>query len=294
MKIQTKKLANGFEIPVYGFGLWGVGGKREPDYSRDKEEIMVLKQAIDAGVTHFDTAESYAQGHSEELLGRAIDGYDRSKLFIATKVSGEHQAYKSLKTSFYASLKRLNTAYVDLYMLHSYPKTGIPIAETMRALDELVDEGVVKYIGVSNLSVNRFKEAQKYTKNKIVVNQLHYNVQMREIEQRELLEYCQKNDVMLVAWRPLQKNDIPTSAIIESMAKKYNKTQTQIIINWLISQDHVVTIAKTSSVKHLEENMGAIGWQMEVEDIEKIRSDFPRQETISDTYPLDYPADVPV
>lgn len=279
-------------MPVYGFGLWMVGGKREPDYSRDDEEIAAIRAAINEGVTHFDTAENYAGGHSEELLGRAIEGMDRSKLFIATKVSPEHQTYDGLIEAFHASLRRLDTNYVDLYMLHSYPSPGIPISETMRALDELVEKGLVRYIGVSNFSVNRLKEAQKHTKNKIVVNQLHYNVQIREIEKTGVLDFCQQNDIMVAAWRPLQKNTIPQTGIIDELAKKYQKTPTQIMLNWLISQPNVITLAKTSSVEHLQENLGAVGWQMSDGDIEAIRADFPDQQAISDTFPLDYPADI--
>jgi diketogulonate reductase-like aldo/keto reductase len=293
MNIPTKKLHNGFEMPVYGFGLWQVGGKRSAEYENDEREVTALKNALDLGVTHFDTAEGYAAGHSEELLGRAIKGYDREKLFLATKISGENQTYNGVYRSLNASLKRLGTDYVDLYMLHSYPAKGISIKETMRALDELVDAGKIKYIGVSNLTPRRFNEAQRYSKNKIVCNQVHYNIQFREAEISGVLEHCQKNDIMLVAWRPLQKNTLPESELITSLAQKYNKTPNQIALNWLTSQNNVVTISKTSSLEHLKENIEAVNWRMDTEDIEKIRNDFPYQESISDTYPLNYDADIP-
>ncbi len=293
MKIPTKKIHNGFEIPVYGFGLWLVGGKRSAEYENDEREITALKNALDLGVTHFDTAEGYAAGHSEELLGQAIKGYDREKLFLATKISGENQTYDGVYKSLNASLERLETNYVDLYMLHSYPAKGIPIKETMRALNELVDTGKIKYIGVSNLTPRRFDEAQKYSKNKIVCNQVHYNIQFREAEISGVLKHCQKNDIMLVAWRPLQKNMLPESELINSFAEKYNKTPNQVALNWLTSQDNVVTISKTSSLKHLKENIEAVSWRMAAEDIEKIRNDLPYQESISDTYPLNYDADIP-
>ncbi len=292
MNIPTKKLKSGFELPVYGLGLWEMGGRNESDSSKDAREIAAIQAAIEAGITHIDTAEKYGAGHAEELLRIAIQGFDRSKLTIATKVAGENQGYDNLKASFDASLKRLGIDYVDLFLLHSYPKPGIPIADTMRAMNELVDQGVIKNIGVCNMTPDRFDEAQLHSKYKLVCNQVHYNIQYREIEDKGVLRHAQKNDIMLVAWRPIQKGNLPHIALINELAKKYDKTFTQVIINWLISQDRVVTISKTSSIEHLMENLGAIGWNMETEDVERIRKEFPDQKLVSDAVPLDYPADV--
>ena len=265
----------------------------EVDTSKDDEEIEAIRAALDAGITHIDTAESYGNGHAEEILKEALQGYDRSKLMIATKVSANHQTYEGVHQSFRASLERMGLEYVDLYLLHRFPEPGIDIADTMRAMDELVEQGLAKNIGVCNLTPNRFEEAQKHTKNKLVCNQVHYNVQYREIEDKGVLKYCQENDVMLVAWRPLQKGTLPQSALLEDLAKKYGKTPTQIAINWLISQDSVVTLSKTSNVEHLKENLGALGWSMDAVDIERIRKEFPDQQMVSDAVPLDYAADVP-
>lgn len=293
MNIPVKRLESGFEMPVYGLGMWLMGGKRSVDTTNDTQNIEAIQAAIELGVTHFDTAESYAAGHSEEVLGTAIQGIDRSKLLIATKVSGDNQSYDGVRQSFEQSLKRLQTDYVDLYLLHTYPDKGIPIKETMRALDELVTQGVIKHIGVSNMTPRRFNDAQQATQNKIVCNQLHYNVQYREAEASGALEHAQQNDALLVAWRPIQKGAIPDTNIIADMAKKYGKTPTQIMLNWLVSQQNVVTISKTSSIDHLKENLGALDWTMESEDIERIRKEFPHQDTVSDTYPLDYLANTP-
>lgn len=293
MNIPTKRLKSGFELPVYGLGLWQMGGRLEADTSRDDEEVVAIRAAIDAGITHIDTAEAYGDGHAEELLGRALEGYDRSKLLIATKVRAEKQSYDGILQSFEESLKRIGTEYIDLFLLHRYPVPGLPIEGAMRAMDKLVERGVVKNIGVCNLSPKRFEEAQKHTKNKLVCNQVHYNVQYREIEDRGVLQHSQEKDVMLVAWRPLQKGLLPQASILDELAKRYGKTTAQIAINWLISQDNVVTISKTSSLDHLKENLGAIGWTMEAEDIERIRKEFPDQKLASDAVPLDYEADIP-
>lgn len=292
MNIPTKKLKNGFELPVYGLGLWQMGGARERDTSRDTEEVAAIRAALDAGITHVDTAELYGLGHAEELLGQAMQGYDRSKLFIATKVLPEHQTYDGVHRAFEASLKRIGTDYVDLYLLHAYPQSGMSVAETMRAMDELVAQGAIKNIGVCNMTPRRFDETQKHTQNKLVCNQVHYNIQVREVEARGVLEHCQDNDVFCVAWRPLQKGTLPQSTLIDELAKKYDKTPAQIAINWLISQDHVVTICKTSSTEHLKENLGAVGWDMSTEDIERIRAEFPDQRPTVDGELLTREADI--
>lgn len=292
MNIPTKKLQNGFEIPVYGLGLWEMGGRLEADTSNDAQQVEAIQKAIELGVTHIDTAEKYGAGHAEEILAKAIEGYDRSKLMIATKVAGDNQSYDDLHRSFEASIKRLKTDYVDLYILHRFPDPGIDIKETMRAMNELFAQGLIKNIGVSNLTPARFAEAQKYAKSKIVCNQVHYNVEYRQIEKRGVLEQCQEEDVMLVAWRPVQKGTLAHISLLEELAKKYDKTPLQIAINWIISQDHVVTISKTTSLDHLKENLGAIDWSLEADDIEKIRRHFPDQKIVSDAVPLDYPASI--
>ena len=292
MKIPIKTLKNGFSLPIYGMGLWQVGGRYESDTSKDNEEIENIHRAIGLGITHFDTAESYAAGHSEEILGQAIQGLDRSKLLIATKVSPEHHKYDDLLRAAQGSLNRLNTSYIDLYMLHRYPPKGTMIEETMRAMNELMEQGVIKNIGVSNLTENRFKEAQKHTAYPIVCNQVHYNVEYREVEERGVLKFCQENDTLLVAYRPLQKGELPKSALLAEIAKKYDKTPTQVALNWLISQGNVVTIVKTSNIDHLKENLGAIGWELEFSDVERIRKEYEVQYRISDVVPLDYGADI--
>lgn len=293
-QIPVKKLVAGFSLPVYGLGTWQMGGRTEADKSNDAAEIQAIQNAIERGITHIDTAESYGAGHTEELVGEAVKGHDRSRLLIASKVSAGNQTYDGLLASCEASLKRLNTDYLDLYMLHRYPEKGIDIAKTMKAMDRLVAEGVVKNIGVCNMSINRFKEVQKHTKNQIVCNQVHYSLACREITDKGVLEFCQENNVAVVAWGPLQKGELEAAPILNTIAAKYNKSPYQIALNWLISQQSVVTIPKTTSLEHLEENLGAIGWELEMSDKLELTENFPGQYFVSDRVPLNYEADVEV
>jgi diketogulonate reductase-like aldo/keto reductase len=291
MIIPTKKLKNGFELPVYGLGLWQMGGRQEPDTSRDSSEIEAIQNAIQQGVTHIDTAESYGAGHAEELLGQAIKGIGREKLILASKVSDINQSYEGLRKSFDASLKRVGTDYFDIYYLHRFPSADVDIADTMRALNELVAQGAIKHIGVSNMSVERFSTIQSLSHSKVICNQVHYNLQFREVEHKGLLKYCQDNDVFLMAYRPLQKGALETTGLLAEVAEKYHRTPYQIALNWLISQDNVITIAKTSNPEHLRENLGALDWQLDQTDVELLRSQYPNQQKTSDVIALDHPLD---
>lgn len=288
MVIPTKRLLNGFEMPVYGLGTWEMGGRKEADPNNDdKADIEAIKYAISLGITHIDTAENYANGHSEELVGDAIRGFDRSKLFIVSKVGRTKLKYDDLIESCQESLKRIGTDYLDLLLIHA-PSLEIPIEESMKAMNKLHNDGFIKNVGVSNFTIERLEEAQKYSEAKIVANQLHLNLKYRETEQKGLVRYCQEKDVMFVAWRPIQKGTIVDRnvEIINVMCSKYNKTPSQIAINWLISQKNVVTLSKTRNKKHLEENLGALGWEMDATDIERLRNEFPNQESVSNAVPL--------
>lgn len=274
-------------MPVYGLGTWQFGGNEahDPD-NDDKANIAAIRSAIKLGVTHIDTAEIYADGYNEILIGKAIQGLDRSKLFIASKVYRNHARYDAVITAAKDSLRRLGITYLDLYYTHRMNPPDVPYRDTMRAMDRLVDEGLVKQIGICNYTIDAIQEAQSHLKHKIVAAQLHLNLQYREPERKGVLQYCQENDMLFVAWRPLQKGALLSSPVLQEIAKKYRKTPAQIALNWLISQKNVVTLSKTGSRKHLQENLGALGWELEKEDIEKLRTDFPDQQAISDTVPL--------
>lgn len=278
MTIPKKHLEDNFSLPELGIGTWKIG----IDPKREEMDIELLEEAVKMGFTHIDTAELYGNGKTEVLVGKAIKKFDRRTLHITSKVSGEHLRYEEILEACHNSLERLQTDYLDLYLIH-FPSHEVPIAHTMKAMDHLLAEGLIKHIGVSNFSQQRFEEAQFYTENKIVANQLHYNLIYREVELKNLLSFCENNDIFLIAYLPLQQGILakPGIDLLDQMAKKYKKTPAQISINWLISQPNVISIVKSTNKIHLAENLGATGWQMSPKDIEKLRKDFPNQQTMS-------------
>lgn len=258
----------------------------------DDDDLKAISGALGRGITHIDTAEMYANGGAERLVGRAIRGRDRSKLIITTKVlSGMAGGYDGVMRAAEASLQRLGTDYIDLYLLHRSPMHST--ADVMRALDRLVEQGMVKNIGVSNFTVNRFEAAQKLTANKLVCNQVHYSLQMREPEAKGLTKHAKQNDYLITAWGPLEKGLLEQGDMLQKLASKYGKTPYQAALNWIIAQPNVVTIPKTTSLEHLDENLGALDWEMSAEDMEQLSHDFPNQQTASHRVPLDYPAEFP-
>lgn len=288
MKVNNKTLKSWFSLPEIGFGTWTMGWKmeREENYNEVKD-IEAIRYAIDNWMTHFDTAELYAEGYSEEILWKAIAWYDRSEFIIASKVRGTKCRYDDVISSCDESLMRMWITSFDLFYIH-WRDNSIDLKETMRALDDLLETGKIKNIAVCNFSVESLKEAQSYTKNKIVANQVHYNLVYRELEHSNLLDYCQNNDIMIVAWRPLEYWNLIESnnSYLWEFTEKYSKTNSQIALNWLISQNNVVTIFKSINPEHIDENLWVTWWNLENNDIENIRNNYPWQEKISNAVVL--------
>ena len=281
MSIPTKKLTNGLEIPILGFGTWLMGGAMEHDTeNNDAGDIASLQEACETGITHFDTAEMYANGYAETLLGIALENVNRDTLFITSKVHPKNLAYDDVLHACKNSLQRLKMNYLDLYLIHAPSKTGVPLSETIRAFNTLLSEGIIKNWGVSNFDIPQMEEARSYSSIKMVTNQVHYNLIIREPEHNGVLTYSQKNDIILTAYRPLQQGGINNDAtLMYKMSKKYQKTPAQISLNWLISQENVITIPRMKNKEHLDENLGALGWTMEKEDVELLRNNYPNQKT---------------
>ncbi len=290
MKILFKKLKSSFEMPIYGLGTWLMGGTKEKDPSNDdKKDINTIQMNVDMGVKLIFTAQNYADGYCEELVGRAIEKYDRKNIILCTAIRKENSTYDNVLKSFDESLNRLRTNYIDI-IYHHIRYQDVPIKETMKAFNQLVDAGKAKNIAVSNYSTDSLKEAQDNSKYPIVANQVYYNLMTRESETSGLVRYCQENDVILQAYRPLGAGKLTLKGkykIVDEMCKKYNMTPSQIALSWLTSQPNITVVCTTSNKQHLKENLEAVNWGMNDDDIEKLRKEFPEQIQVGECVKLE-------
>jgi diketogulonate reductase-like aldo/keto reductase len=231
-------------------GTWNMGSTSS-EYERT-EQVRALRRGIELGMNLIDTAESYGAGRSEEFVAEAVRDV-RESVFIATKVSGEHLHYDDLIASCERSLRRLGTKYIDLYQIH-WPNSRIPIRETMTAMEKLVREGKVRYIGVSNFGVQELREAQDaLTSSELVSNQVEYSMTSRSIED-EILPYCEKEGITIIAYSPLAHGNIPRNAFPNEVLDRYHATPAETMLAWVVRRQSVIAIPKAASVEHVEEN----------------------------------------
>jgi diketogulonate reductase-like aldo/keto reductase len=266
--MELKPLGNtGVTVAEIGLGTWNYRGGVDP-----------LRKGIELGATLIDTAEGY---YTEDVVGEAVKGI-RDQVFIATKVSGRHLDYDGVLRAAEGSLIQLGTDYIDLYQIH-WPNPRFPIKGTMRAMEKLVDDGVVNYIGVSNFTLEEIEEAQAYMRHhEIVSNQVLYNLNSREIE-HDLLPYCQKQRITILAYTPLDNGNLAKGSslfkrnrlkVLEQIASETNKTMPQVALNWCISKPYVIAIPKSDSVKRTIENCAASGWRLSPEQIDRLNEVF--------------------
>lgn len=261
------------KVPSIGIGTWEMGGGISRDTTHDKEAIRAIRKAIELGMTLIDTAEMYAVGHAEELVGEAIKPFSREQLFIVSKVAPHNLHYTDVINAAEKSLRRLQTDFLDLYLIH-HPNPEIPVKETIAAMEELVKRNLVRFIGVSNFNVSQMEEARSCLyENEIVVNQVEYNLLARSIE-RDVLPYCVRHQITVMAHMPLARGGLSRNPFLQEIGKRYEKTAAQVALNWLIAKEKVIAIPKAVNPDHLVQNADAAGWELSKADMEQISSHF--------------------
>ncbi|MEM7342611.1 MAG: aldo/keto reductase [Chloroflexota bacterium] len=268
--MRYKLLPDETPIPAIGLGTWDVGGGMTPDYSQDTSLVARLKEIIGMGYTHIDTAEMYGGTHTEELVGQAIADFDRDSLFMTTKVWRTNLSYDGVHQALNGSLQRLGIEAVDLYLIH-WPDAETPLSETFRALNELVASGKVKRLGVSNFDVPLLKQAIDLADTPIMTNQVRYNLLSRVPEQNGVLSFCQENNIILTAYSPL-KDGVLSHKAVTHIADQLNVTPGQVAINWLVRQENVITIPKSMTPAHLQQNLDALDIDLPEDMVEQLNS----------------------
>lgn len=254
-------------LPKIGFGAWNIGGGSYPDPRQDPASMTALRTALEVGYTHFDTAEYYASGHSEELIGRAIreTNTKREDLFITTKVSPEHLRYNSVLKSCENSLRHLGMDYVDMYLIH-WPGTGTDYEEAFRALNKLVRDGKVRHLGVSNFKLKLLKEVQGYSETPIITNQVPYRLPDKTYIENGVIDYCQQNDILITAYSPVKFRNLSVNKTIKAIADAHSATSFQIALAWLVAQPRVITIPMSLNPRHIRENFAAADIELTQEE----------------------------
>lgn len=250
------------KVSVVGFGTWKMAVSQAP--AERAAQVASLKRGLELGMTLIDTAEMYSDGRAEELVGEAIRG-NRDAAFVATKVSPGNLHRDDVLAACTRSLERLAIRQVDLYQVH-WPNPRIPIKETMGAMEKLVQEGKVRYIGVSNFSPGQTREAQEaLSKNELVSNQVEYSLTNRSIEP-DLLPFCEREDITVIAYSPLGRGNIPVHLIPKSIMDRYKLTPAQVALNWVTFRENVVAIPKSARKEHTEENAASVSVRLSPED----------------------------
>ncbi len=298
---------SGLNVSAVSLGTWAIGGENWGEVN-DRDSIAAIQKALELGVTFIDTADIYGKGHSEEIVGRALEG-SRKDAIVATKVANRWNergevwpdcSYDYIMQAVQDSLKRLKTDYIDVYLIHRHdPNT--PIAETMQALEKLLQDGVVRAVGVSRYNREQLEEAQKSIE--LHVAQYPLNI-LRRKEITPILPFCREYDIGMMAFAPLSKgvltgkfsvntrfpeNDLRSQdstfqgegfkkrlgAVeqLKPIAKKYDKTPAQLAINWNLCQSGVSTaLVGVKTPVQVCENVGGTGWKVEREDLDKIET----------------------
>jgi diketogulonate reductase-like aldo/keto reductase len=269
MKNET---VDGVAVPKIGFGTWGIGGESYADPKLDAKSLTALRAALEVGYTHFDTAEYYAAGHSEELVGRAIReaNTNREGLFITTKVSPEHLKYEQVLRSCENSLRCLNMDYIDLYLIHWPPRLGMELNDAFRALNQLVRDGKVKHLGVSNFTLKLLRQAQSLSETPLLTDQVPYRLPDHKYAENGVLDYCQKNDILVTAYSPVKFRNLPVNRTIRLIAEAHSATPFQIALAWLVAQPRVITIPMSLDPRHIRENFEAAEIELSKEEFETL------------------------
>lgn len=266
--MQTLELLSGQSIPVLGMGTWRMGENRR----NRQAEVAALQYGLDLGLSLIDTAEMYGEGGAEEVIAQAIVDR-RSNVFLVSKVYPHNASKRGAIAACERSLKRLNTDYLDLYLLHW--RGSVPLAETLEAFETLRQAGKIRSYGVSNFDLEDMQEAADLKGgDAIVTNQVLYNLTRRGIEW-DLLPWCRQHRIPIMAYSPIEQGRLLNHRSLQSIAQARHVTIAQIAIAWLLHQDDVIVIPKASRIEHIEQNYAALDLKLSLEEIAMLDAAFP-------------------
>lgn len=261
--MKTVALPSGERVPVLGQGTWNMGEKER----RGEDEIAALRLGLDLGMTVIDTAEMYADGGAEEIVGAALAGR-RNGVFLVSKVLPQNASRSGTIAACEHSLKRLQTDRLDLYLLHW--RGSVPLGETLAAFDTLSRAGKIRFWGVSNFDVADMEElAGLPGGGDVATNQVLYNLSRRGIE-FDLLPWCRGRNVPIMAYSPIEQGRILKQPALQRVASGHSATPARIALAWLLRQDQVMVIPKSASLEHVRENHAALDVRLSGDDLAEL------------------------
>ena len=271
--MRTVKLPKGEKVPVLGLGTWYMG-ESSSDFDT---EVKAIRYAIERGIRLIDTAEMYANGGAEKVVGTAINNIDdslREQLFIVTKVLPTNASFKGVIESCEHSLKRLGLDFIDLYLLHWPSPT--PLQETINAFRDLQLSGKIRYFGLSNFSANEMAECYRCNGGEgLATNQILYNLSRRGVEW-DLMPECRKRGVPIMAYSPLEQGRLEKSQVLSLLATRHGVKPLQIALAWVLAQENVIAIPKSVRPEHIDQNLETLDITLDSSDYLLLDQTFPR------------------
>lgn len=258
-------------LPALGMGSWRIGQQRHPAAT----EIQALQYGIDTGLTVIDTAEMYGSGDAERLIGEAIQNRPRDQIYLVSKIYPWHANPQQMTASCDASLARLNTDYLDLYLLHW--RSGERLAEVVEGMEALKAAGKIRNWGVSNFKVHDMEQLLALPGGEhCVTNQVAYHLGNRAIEQ-QLLPWSQEHNMPLMAYSPLggHRTHLLENATLQAIAERHGVSPAAIALAWVIRHPNMLAIPESGSAEHIEQNKAALALSLTDEDIAQLNAEFP-------------------
>jgi diketogulonate reductase-like aldo/keto reductase len=261
--IKKVILPCGLPVPALGQGTWNMGESS----GSAAAEVRALQRGIELGMTLIDTAEMYANGGSEKVVGKAIVGR-RDEVFLVSKVLPSNASRRGTIAACEASLRRLGVEQLDLYLLHWRGRYAL--AETIEAFETLIRDGKIRQWGVSNFDIDDMMELGELTGGDgVQTNQVLYNLSRRGIEY-DLLPWSVEHKVPVMAYSPIEQGRLLLQASVTEVARRHSATPAQIALAWVMRNPRVIAIPKTGSVAHLEENRASIDIDLDAADFEAL------------------------
>jgi diketogulonate reductase-like aldo/keto reductase len=266
--MKTMDFPDGATVPRLGQGTWMMGERPE----RRDAEIAALSEGIDLGLTLIDTAEMYADGEAERVVGQAISGR-RDQVFLVSKAYPQNASARRLRAACEASLARLGTDRLDLYLLHW--RGSVPLAETVEAMERLVADGLIARWGVSNLDTEDMEELVAAGGAGCATDQILYNLTRRGPE-LDLIPWLERRRIPVMAYSPVEQGRLLGHAALETIAARHDVSSAQVALAWLLRRPGVLPIPKAASVAHVHDNRAALDLALTDEDVADLERGFPR------------------